>query len=56
MPEKIVRIADKNRLTIPKQVFEDIGLIEGGYVLIRWDSDKKLIEICPCAVNPIPPA
>jgi len=56
MPEKIVRIADKNRLTIPKQAFDALELQEGGYVRVKWNSDKKQIDICPCVVNPVLPA
>ena len=56
MPEKIVRIADKNRVTIPKPAFDAMELKEGGYVRVKWDSDKKQIEISPCVIAPTPPA
>lgn len=56
MPEKIVRIADKNRLVIPKPAFDALGFKEGSFVLVKWDLEKKQIEICPCAVNPTLPA
>lgn len=52
MKERLVRIMDKNRLTIPKEAFEDLGLIRGEYVLVRWYVDKKLIEIIPVDIKP----
>ena len=51
MPEKIIRIADKNRLSLPKKAFDDLKLKVGGYVLIRWDSENKHIDIYPCIVK-----
>ena len=47
MKERLVRIMDRNRLTIPKEAFEDLKLTSGDYVLVRWYTDKKLIEIIP---------
>jgi bifunctional DNA-binding transcriptional regulator/antitoxin component of YhaV-PrlF toxin-antitoxin module len=53
MPEKTIRISDKNRLTLPKKTFDDLKLNVGGYVLVKWDTETKRIEICPCVVKPI---
>jgi bifunctional DNA-binding transcriptional regulator/antitoxin component of YhaV-PrlF toxin-antitoxin module len=56
MPEKIMRLADKNRLVIPKNAFDALELKQGNYVLVKWDSDKKQIEISPCVIKPVVPA
>lgn len=52
MKERLVRITDRNRLTIPKEAFEDLELTSGEYVLVRWYVDKKLIEIVPVDIRP----
>lgn len=52
MKERLVRIMDKNRLTIPKDAFKDLELSIGEYVLVRWYVDKKLIEIIPVDIKP----
>ncbi len=52
MQEKLVRIMDKNRLTIPKEAFEDLELTCGEYALVRWHVDKKQIEIFPVEIKP----
>ncbi len=43
---------DKNRLTIPKEVFDDLKMTRGDYVLVRWYADKKQIEIIPVDIKP----
>lgn len=52
MQERLVRIMDKNRLTIPKEAFEDLELIRGEYALVRWYTDKKQIEVIPVEIKP----
>lgn len=49
---KPVRISDKNRLTIPKEVFEDLKLSVGDYVYVRWYADQKQLEIVPLEIRP----
>lgn len=43
--EKVVRIMDKNRVTIPKEAFNDLKMACGDYALVRWSASKKQIEI-----------
>lgn len=52
MKERLVRIMERNRLTIPKEAFEDLKLSRGDHVLVRWYVDKKLIEIIPVDIKP----
>ena len=51
-PEKIVKIMDKNRLTIPKEAFAELNLSKGDYAIVRWKPDKNLIEIQPVDIKP----
>lgn len=50
MQEKVVRITDKNRVTIPKEAFKDLKMACGDYALVRWS--KKQIEILPVDIKP----
>lgn len=50
--EKVVRIRDKNRVTIPKEAFNDLKMACGDYALIRWSASKKQIEILPVDIKP----
>lgn len=52
MREKVVRIMDKNRVTIPKEAFNDLKMACGDYALIRWSISKKHIEILPVDIKP----
>lgn len=48
--EKLVKLMDKNRVTIPKEAFEDFNMSAGDHVLVRWSSIK--IEIIPIEIIP----
>lgn len=50
--ERLVRITDKNRVTIPKEAFNDLKMACGDYALIRWSAGKKQIEILPVDIKP----
>ena len=50
--ERLVRIMDKNRLTIPKEAFDELNMSRGDYALVRWKPDKNLIEIQPVEIKP----
>lgn len=50
--EKVVRIMDKNRVTIPKEAFNDLEMTCGDYALIRWSAGKKQIVILPVDIKP----
>lgn len=52
MQERLVRITDKNRLTIPKEAFNDLKMSCGDYALVRWHTDKMQMEIFPADVKP----
>ncbi len=52
MQERLVRIMDRNRLTIPKEAFEDLKLSCGEYAIVRWYADKKQMEIYPADIKP----
>ena len=50
--EKVVRIMDKNRVTIPKEAFNDLKMACGDYALVRWSKSKKQIKILPVDIKP----
>ena len=50
--ERLVRITDKNRLTIPKEAFEGLKMSQGDYALVKWSVNKNLIEIQPVEIKP----
>lgn len=52
MQEKVVRITDKNRVTIPKEAFDALNMACGDYALVRWSTGKKQIEILPVEIKP----
>ena len=50
--ERLVRILDKNRLTIPKEAIDELKISQGDYALIKWSANKNLIEIQPVEIKP----
>lgn len=48
---EVVVIDLKGRVTIPKHLREEIGLIEGGKVLLEIDREKRLLVIKPIPVK-----
>lgn len=48
--ERVVKIMNRNRITIPKDAFECLGLSSGDYVLVKWD--KNHLEITPVDIKP----
>jgi len=49
MPEKLRKLSNGNRLSIPKEAISDLDI--GSYVLFKWDADKKEAKIVPVEVN-----
>jgi len=50
--ERLVRILEKNRLTIPKEAIDELKISQGDYALIKWSANKNLIEIQPVEIKP----
>ena len=50
--ERLVRILEKNRLTIPKEAIDELKISQGDYALIKWSVNKNLIEIQPVEIKP----
>ena len=50
--ERLVQIREKNRLTIPKEAIDELKISQGDYALIKWSSNKNLIEIQPVEIKP----
>ena len=50
--ERLVRILEKNRLTIPKEAIDELKISQGDYALIKWSANKNLIEITPVEIKP----
>jgi len=49
LPEKLRKLTNGNRLTIPKEAISELGI--GSYVLFRWSADKKEGKVVPVEVN-----
>lgn len=50
--ERLVRIMDKNRVTIPKEAFDELKMSRGDYAIVKWSANKNLIEIQPVEIKP----
>lgn len=48
--EALIKLTDKNRLTIPKEAFQDLKMSVGDHVIIRWSFNK--IEVIPATIKP----
>ncbi len=44
---EIVRVDSKGRITIPMVIRETLGIVEGMYVILMADSEKKEILVAP---------
>jgi len=49
LPEKLRKLSNGNRLSIPKEAVSDLDI--GSYVLFKWDANEKEAEIVPVKVS-----
>ena len=50
MPEKIIRIMNRNRITMPAEAFNDVGISVRDYVIARWYPRERKIYIMPAEI------
>jgi AbrB family looped-hinge helix DNA binding protein len=50
--EKAVMVMAGNRITLPKDFIEKLGIKTGDYVIIRLQEDRKVMEVIPATIKP----
>ncbi len=50
---EIVRINEKGELTIPEEIRDSVGIVEGMHVLLKMDLDRREIRIIPFTTSEV---